>query len=598
MSNSDEDVEANLSTVFQSVRGSKQYWFLRRSEVLCMLREYGSPTLFLTLSCAEYESLEIANYLKKVNKVPDSYPIGKLCTQDPISVSRKFSQKFHDFFQTVILKGEVLGPVAHHFYKKEYQARGAPHYHILLWIEGAPIAGKDEPEEVLRWIQNRITCRIPEEDSNPELHQLVTKYQRHKCSGYCQRRKKVKGTYITYCRFGFPRAACESATLKTMEECLKGSQRQVYELPRSPEEIRINNYNPLLLMLWKANMDIQFIAESTLAIAQYVTGYVTKAEKSNMQDLWQEVSSHQSIYSKLWSFGVRSLRSRECGLYEASDLLLGDHLCGKSQTIKWVDVSQPRNRKRRLRDHSKLVQIQQQYPNSTDILEDNLVDTFYPERPDEMEDVCLYDFVANYVKCGLDKGDEGPQVAGEATSAMHDVADLQHSGNSGPSLDELTSSLNTDQTRIFDKIKCQLQHQVQHETGTCKCSDLKPLHMFISGVGGTGKSFLIKAIRALVLDMWHDKEESLLCAVTAPTGLAAFNVGGVTIHRLLQLPIEHEGRTAGYWRLGKDPSKVMRRSLSQLRLLIIDEVSMLSNLNLAYVHLRLDEIERTLNESL
>ena len=90
--------------------------------------------------------------------------------------------------------------------------------------------------------------------------------------------------------------------------------------------------------------------------------------------------------------------------------------------------------------------------------------------------------------------------------------------------------------------------------------------------------------------MWHDKEESLFCAVSASTGLEAFNVGGVTIHRLLQLPIEHEGRTAGYWRLGKDPLKVMRTSLSQLRLLIIDEVSMLSNLNLAYVHLRLDEI--------
>ena len=34
----------------------------------------------------------------------------------------------------------------------------------------------------------------------------------------------------------------------------------------------------------------------------------------------------------------------------------------------------------------------------------------------------------------------------------------------------------------------------------------------------------------------------------------------------------------------------MRRSMSNLRLLIIDEVSMLSNLNLAYVHLRLEEI--------
>ena len=89
---------------------------------------------------------------------------------------------------------------------------------------------------------------------------------------------------------------------------MKLSHRKMYKVPRSPEEIRINNYNPLLLLLWKANM--QFVSESTLAIAHYVTGYVTKAEKSNMQELWQEVSSHNSVYSKLWSFGVRSLRSR------------------------------------------------------------------------------------------------------------------------------------------------------------------------------------------------------------------------------------------------------------------------------------------------
>ena len=90
--------------------------------------------------------------------------------------------------------------------------------------------------------------------------------------------------------------------------------------------------------------------------------------------------------------------------------------------------------------------------------------------------------------------------------------------------------------------------------------------------------------------VWHKKTDSLLCAVTAPTGLAAVSIGGVTIHRLLQLPIEHEGKTTGYWRLGRDALKVMHSSLSQLRLFIIDEVSMVSNLNLAYVHLRLDEI--------
>ena len=53
--------------------------------------------------------------------------------------------------------------------------------------------------------------------------------------------------------------------------------------------------------------------------------------------------------------------------------------------------------------------------------------------------------------------------------------------------------------------------------------------------------------QALVAQIWKNNTDSPLCAVTAPTGLAAFNVGGVTIHRLLQLPIEHEGKTAGYW---------------------------------------------------
>ena len=37
----------------------------------------------------------------------------------------------------------------------------------------------------------------------------------------------------------------------------------------------------------------------------------------------------------------------------------------------------------------------------------------------------------------------------------------------------------------------------------------------------------------------------LSCAIVAPTGLAAFNVGGLTIHRLFQLPIEHEVKLLG-----------------------------------------------------
>ena len=39
----------------------------------------------------------------------------------------------------------------------------------------------------------------------------------------------------------------------------------------------------------------------------------------------------------------------------------------------------------------------------------------------------------------------------------------------------------------------------------------------------------------------------LLVLLLLPPRLAAYNVGGVMIHRLFQLPIEHEGKTAGYW---------------------------------------------------
>ena len=261
LTSSDQEVEANLSTMFQSVRDSRQYWLLRSSELKCMLRDWGSLTLFLTFSCAKYESPEIGNYLRKVNDVPSSYLIARLCPEVPISVSRKFSQKFNTLFN-MILKREALGTVTH-FIKKEYQARGTPHYHLL---QDAPVIGKDRPDDVLK-----ITCRIPQEESNPELHRLVNKYQLHKCSAYCKVRKKFNGIYVTRYKFAFPCAVHNTATLNPIEECLKSRNKKIYLLLRADHEVRVNDYNPLLLLLWKANMDIQFTAEALLALAHYVS---------------------------------------------------------------------------------------------------------------------------------------------------------------------------------------------------------------------------------------------------------------------------------------------------------------------------------------
>ena len=82
VSKSDEEIEGNLSTVFQSVRGSSSIGSSDRVRYSAC-REYGPPTLFLTLSCAEYDCEEIATYLRKVNDVSEAILLGDCAQRTP-----------------------------------------------------------------------------------------------------------------------------------------------------------------------------------------------------------------------------------------------------------------------------------------------------------------------------------------------------------------------------------------------------------------------------------------------------------------------------------------------------------------------------------
>ena len=127
-------------------------------------------------------------------------------------------------------------------------------------------------------------------------------------------------------------------------------------------------------------------------LTEYVTGYVTKAEKSHAQDLWEEVSSCDNIYSRLWKIGQKLLRSKEVGLYEASDLL-GESLYMKSVTVQYINVYLPHKRSRKIKNYSYLTNMDR---SSKDIFNPSVIEDFYPTRPNNMEDVSLYEFVADY----------------------------------------------------------------------------------------------------------------------------------------------------------------------------------------------------------
>ena len=87
-------------------------------------------------------------------------------------------------------------------------------------------------------------------------------------------------------------------------------------------------------------------------------------------------------------------------------------------------------------------------------------------------------------------------------------------------------------------------------------------NIFLSGEAGTGKSYVVNEVKRLAME----HEENLL--IMAPTGMAAVNVGGTTMHRALKLPVRLI--TPDDYKRKKKAPKVLRHADK----VIVDEISM------------------------
>ena len=80
-----------------------------------------------------------------------------------------------------------------------------------------------------------------------------------------------------------------------------------------------------------------------MALTGYITAYVTKAEKSAMQDTFAELSSLSStgttLYKKLWVFALSTFKTRELGQHEGYDQVTGDHFNEKSNDVYYVNAA-------------------------------------------------------------------------------------------------------------------------------------------------------------------------------------------------------------------------------------------------------------------
>lgn len=115
-------------------------------------------------------------------------------------------------------------------------------------------------------------------------------------------------------------------------------------------------------------------------------------------------------------------------------------------------------------------------------------------------------------------------------------------------------------------------------------------HIFISGPGGVGKSHLLRLLINWLQICTVKVIGSNPVLVCAPTGTAAKNVYGQTIHSALHLPVQH-GNQPAYNTLSAKSLKKLRNNLLYVHTLIIDEISMVSSVMLEHIHKRLCAIK-------
>ena len=234
----------------------------------------------------------------------------RLIKSDPVSVARYFDNRVQQFFSQFLLSPVApIGNVKDFFYRIEFQNRGSPYIHGLLWVEDAPQKDKDSDKD----IEDFVTKHISTDKSNP-----LAKYQMHRHSHTCKKGKKKQ------CRFNFPLPPMNRTRLLRPEKGVTPEEIETHKLDlatinnkiddlgmgeeidfkdflksmnmskkryltalkstltdpkifleRSPNAIRVNGYSPCIMTAWLANHDIQYVLDA-YACAMYIVSYISK----------------------------------------------------------------------------------------------------------------------------------------------------------------------------------------------------------------------------------------------------------------------------------------------------------------------------------
>ena len=254
----------------------------------------------------------------------------------------------------------------------EYKGRGAPHAHLLIYLDKKTSNRLYEDDYA-------ISAIIPDKETDPELYDLVKKFQIHECKEDICIIFRGKIIY----RQGYPQPIVDRDIIHPT------GSRWLYRREKAKDRWVIP-YTRSLLKLRQCNMSAQLVTDK--GILNYLIGYLVKVEQGY----------YIGDFDKNPNEVERYLNVRNVGIPEAIADTLGYSHYTTKPTIEYVNVSLPDERLKLLKSDQDLQYIIEHKNNLEKaglLFDEELNNPFkhnsykaYFNRPKEIEDLTFIAF--------------------------------------------------------------------------------------------------------------------------------------------------------------------------------------------------------------
>ena len=266
-----------------SYTGSPRFMAKLYQDAMAIVRHYGKPSLFITFTAnPHWEEIKKASLYE-----------GQPASDRPDLVARVFNLKVRQLLND-IKKKEIFGPYKGLVRTIEYQKRGLPHVHILLFI------GHEHGDFTsVEQIDQLISAELPDRTRQPELHEVVSKMMMHGPCGIHNPNSpcmKADAMGNKVCSKNFPKqfqplTIANNNGYPSYRRRNDGKSRIINHPMDKTQPFHMDNtwvvpYNPYLSGKYKAHINVE-VCGSVQAI-KYINKYIYKGPDRTTVELGQE----------------------------------------------------------------------------------------------------------------------------------------------------------------------------------------------------------------------------------------------------------------------------------------------------------------------